>query len=58
MIANAVVSVYGFLVLFLPSESLLWRLVVALDMVNLLHINFLQKYYIVYIMLPIQFSFS
>lgn len=33
MIANAIVSVYGFLVLFLPSESLLWRLVVALDVV-------------------------
>ncbi|KAJ0051836.1 hypothetical protein Pint_02244 [Pistacia integerrima] len=33
VIANAIVSIYGFLVLFLPSESLLWRLVVALDMV-------------------------
>jgi len=33
MIANAIVSVYGVLVLFLPSESLLWRLVVALDVV-------------------------
>ncbi|KAJ4975675.1 hypothetical protein NE237_000781 [Protea cynaroides] len=33
MIANAIVSVYGFLVLFLPSESLLWRLVVALDVI-------------------------
>ncbi|XP_042501335.1 CASP-like protein 1C1 [Macadamia integrifolia] len=33
VIANAIVSVYGFLVLFLPSESLLWRLVVALDVI-------------------------
>ncbi|KAL0001933.1 hypothetical protein SO802_015714 [Lithocarpus litseifolius] len=33
VIANAIVSVYGVLVLFLPSESLLWRLVVALDVV-------------------------
>ncbi|KAJ8763810.1 hypothetical protein K2173_003592 [Erythroxylum novogranatense] len=33
VIANGVVSVYGFLVLFLPSESMLWRLVVALDAV-------------------------
>ncbi|KAI9177580.1 hypothetical protein LWI28_016885 [Acer negundo] len=33
VIANAVVSIYGFFVLFLPSESLLWRLVVALDLV-------------------------
>ncbi|XP_057954940.1 CASP-like protein 1C1 isoform X1 [Malania oleifera] len=33
VIANAIVSVYGLLVLFLPSESQLWRLVVALDVV-------------------------
>ncbi|KAK2378716.1 hypothetical protein P8452_35362 [Trifolium repens] len=33
VIANSVVTVYGFLVLFLPAESLLWRLVVAMDMV-------------------------
>ncbi|KAJ7948310.1 CASP-like protein [Quillaja saponaria] len=33
VIANAIVTVYGFLVLFLPSESPLWRLVVALDLV-------------------------
>ncbi|KAF4362425.1 hypothetical protein CsatB_017912 [Cannabis sativa] len=33
MIANAIVSVYGFLVIFLPSESLLWRLVIAMDLV-------------------------
>ncbi|GMY10097.1 CASP-like protein 1C1 [Fagus crenata] len=33
VIANAIVSGYGFLVLFLPSESLLWRLVFALDVV-------------------------
>ncbi|GAU13817.1 hypothetical protein TSUD_261440, partial [Trifolium subterraneum] len=32
VIANSVVTVYGFLVLFLPAESLLWRLVVAMDM--------------------------
>ncbi|XP_068334390.1 CASP-like protein 1C1 [Pyrus communis] len=32
-IANAIATVYGFLVLFLPSESQLWRLVVALDVV-------------------------
>ncbi|RDX89176.1 CASP-like protein 1C1, partial [Mucuna pruriens] len=31
--AYSVVTVYGFLVLFLPAESLLWRLVVALDLV-------------------------
>ncbi|KAL3714974.1 hypothetical protein ACJRO7_006822 [Eucalyptus globulus] len=33
MIANAVVSVYSFLVIFLPAETLLWRLVAAFDMV-------------------------
>ncbi|XP_044466464.1 CASP-like protein 1C1 [Mangifera indica] len=33
VIANSIVSVYSFLVLFLPSESLLWHLVFALDMV-------------------------
>ncbi|KEH17619.1 putative casparian strip membrane protein [Medicago truncatula] len=33
VIANSIVTVYGFFVLFLPAESLLWRLVVAMDMV-------------------------
>ncbi|XP_062107329.1 CASP-like protein 1C1 [Humulus lupulus] len=33
MIANAIVSVYGFLVIFLPAKSLLWRLVIAMDLV-------------------------
>ncbi|XP_010422453.1 PREDICTED: CASP-like protein 1C1 [Camelina sativa] len=33
VIANAVVSVYSFLVLFLPKESLLWKFVVVLDLV-------------------------
>ncbi|KAH1089387.1 hypothetical protein J1N35_016644 [Gossypium stocksii] len=33
VIVNTIVSIYGFLVLFLPSKSLLWRLVVALDAV-------------------------
>ncbi|KAA8524393.1 hypothetical protein F0562_010816 [Nyssa sinensis] len=33
VIANVFASVYGFLVLFHPPESLLWRLVVALDVV-------------------------
>ncbi|KAE8670327.1 CASP-like protein 1C2 [Hibiscus syriacus] len=33
VIVNAIVSVYGFLILFLPSKSQLWRLVVALDAV-------------------------
>ncbi|KAK7312804.1 hypothetical protein VNO77_36950 [Canavalia gladiata] len=33
VIANSVVTVYGFLVLFLPPRSLLWRLVVVLDLV-------------------------
>ncbi|MBA0801309.1 hypothetical protein Gohar_011682 [Gossypium harknessii] len=33
VIVNAIVSIYGFLVLFLPPKSLLWRLVVALDAV-------------------------
>ncbi|GKU96462.1 hypothetical protein SLEP1_g9695 [Rubroshorea leprosula] len=33
VVAYTIVSIYGFLVLFLPSESLLWRLVVALDLV-------------------------
>lgn len=33
VIANAVASVYGLLVLFLPSKSLLWRLVIVLDVV-------------------------
>ncbi|XAR55504.1 hypothetical protein NMG60_11035586 [Bertholletia excelsa] len=31
VIANAIGGVYSFLVVFLPSKSLLWRLVVALD---------------------------
>lgn len=35
MIANGVASVYGFLVLFLPAESLLWRLVLCFDVVSL-----------------------
>ncbi|KAB2623654.1 CASP-like protein [Pyrus ussuriensis x Pyrus communis] len=33
VIANAIATVYGFLVIFLPSKSQLWRLVVALDVV-------------------------
>ncbi|XP_019450754.1 PREDICTED: CASP-like protein 1C1 [Lupinus angustifolius] len=33
VISNSVVTVYGFLVLLLPEESLLWRLVVAMDLV-------------------------
>ncbi|KAG9447821.1 hypothetical protein H6P81_013949 [Aristolochia fimbriata] len=33
VIANAIGSVYSFLVLFLPPKSMLWRLVVALDVV-------------------------
>ncbi|XP_058092344.1 CASP-like protein 1C2 [Magnolia sinica] len=33
VIANAIGSVYSLLVLFLPSKSLLWRMVVALDVV-------------------------
>lgn len=33
VIANAVASVYGFLVLFLPAESLLWRLVLCFDVI-------------------------
>ncbi|KAK7257440.1 hypothetical protein RIF29_31424 [Crotalaria pallida] len=33
VISNSVVTVYGFCVLLLPEESLLWRLVVALDLV-------------------------
>ncbi|KAJ6878125.1 CASP-like protein 1C3 isoform X1 [Populus alba x Populus x berolinensis] len=33
VIANAIVTVYGFLALFIPSESPLWRLVLALDLV-------------------------
>ena len=37
VIANAVVSIYGFFVLFLPSQSLLWRLVVVLDLVRNIH---------------------
>ncbi|KAG6572362.1 CASP-like protein 1C1, partial [Cucurbita argyrosperma subsp. argyrosperma] len=31
VIANAIASVYGFFVLFLPAESLLWRLVLCFD---------------------------
>ncbi|KAG5033258.1 CASP-like protein 1C1 [Glycine max] len=30
--AYSVITVYGFLVLFLPAKSLLWKLVVALDL--------------------------
>ncbi|CAI0553933.1 unnamed protein product [Linum tenue] len=33
VIANVVVTIYGFLVLFLPSESQLWRLVLVFDLV-------------------------
>ncbi|XP_057751988.1 CASP-like protein 1C1 [Arachis stenosperma] len=33
VIANSLVTVYGFLVLFLPPESFLWRLAVATDLV-------------------------
>ncbi|XP_020237605.1 CASP-like protein 1C1 isoform X2 [Cajanus cajan] len=33
VIVYSVVTVYGFLVIFLPAQSLLWRLVVALDLV-------------------------
>ncbi|KDO38965.1 hypothetical protein CISIN_1g041640mg, partial [Citrus sinensis] len=33
VIANAIVCIYGLLVLCLPSKSLLWGLIVALDMV-------------------------
>ncbi|XP_022747066.1 CASP-like protein 1C1 [Durio zibethinus] len=33
VIANAIASIYGLLLLFLPSKSLLWQLVVALDVV-------------------------
>ncbi|KDP24131.1 hypothetical protein JCGZ_25788 [Jatropha curcas] len=33
VIVNSIVTVYGFLVLFLPPQSLLWRLVVAMDVV-------------------------
>ncbi|XP_028796272.1 CASP-like protein 1C2 [Neltuma alba] len=33
VIANSVVTVYGFFVMFLPPKSLLWRFVVALDLV-------------------------
>ncbi|XP_030466480.1 CASP-like protein 1C1 [Syzygium oleosum] len=32
LIANAIVSVYSFLVIFLPAETLLWRLVAAFDL--------------------------
>ena len=35
VIANAIASVYGFFVLFLPAESLLWRLVLCFDAVTL-----------------------
>ncbi|GAB4824933.1 hypothetical protein Ancab_007805 [Ancistrocladus abbreviatus] len=33
VVANGIASVYSLLVLFLPPESLLWRLVVAIDVV-------------------------
>ncbi|KAK1275516.1 hypothetical protein QJS04_geneDACA022475 [Acorus gramineus] len=33
VVANAVASVHGILILFLPSKGLLWRVVVALDLV-------------------------
>ncbi|KAK4255505.1 hypothetical protein QN277_008502 [Acacia crassicarpa] len=33
VIANSVVTVYGFFVMLLPPKSLLWRFVVALDLV-------------------------
>ncbi|QCD87757.1 CASP-like protein 1C1 [Vigna unguiculata] len=33
VIAYSVITVYGFFVLFLPAKSLLWQLVVALDLV-------------------------
>ncbi|XP_010542892.1 PREDICTED: CASP-like protein 1C1 [Tarenaya hassleriana] len=34
VIANAVVSVYSFMVLFLPKESLLWKFAVVMDLVS------------------------
>jgi hypothetical protein len=37
VIANAIVTVYGFLVLFHPPGSPLWRLVLALDLVIMQH---------------------
>ncbi|KAI8007484.1 CASP-like protein 1C2 [Camellia lanceoleosa] len=33
LVANIIGAVYSFMVLFLPAESMLWRLVVALDVV-------------------------
>ncbi|RDX66425.1 CASP-like protein 1C1, partial [Mucuna pruriens] len=33
-IVNSVATVYGFLVLFIPAESLLWQPVVAVDLTN------------------------
>lgn len=40
VIANAIVTVYSFLVLFLPKESLLWKFVVVLDLVINYTFNF------------------
>lgn len=45
MVANVIGGVYSLLVLFLPQKSMLWRLVVALDVVIenpplLMHLGF------------------
>lgn len=51
MIANAIVSVYGFLVIFLPAQSLLWRLVIALDVVRCTcHISLQNPLYYFHVM--------
>ncbi|GMP67199.1 hypothetical protein CsSME_00027269 [Camellia sinensis var. sinensis] len=40
LVANIIGAVYSFMVLFLPAESMLWRLVVALDVVSVFQFRF------------------
>ncbi|KAK9285353.1 hypothetical protein L1049_024544 [Liquidambar formosana] len=55
VIANGIASGYGLLVLFLPSGSLLWRLVVALDVMRL-HLDNYHWWEDQNSALPIEFS--
>lgn len=63
VIANAVVSVYSFLVLFLPEESLLWKFVVVLDLVTiyifvLLFIFFAKRFVLIIFMHSFAYYFK
>ncbi|KAL5125148.1 CASP-like protein 1C1 [Glycine soja] len=40
LVVNSVATIYGFLVLFIPKESLLWQPMVPVDLVHVLKPNF------------------